>query len=1397
MPKSDGNDDKEDDTKMPAAENCRAPLGGETRNKPSLDERTLMARALGLPGCDFEEPPFRDHGCTPNKDDVCKELKRRLVLFDIKPTKANRIKFELPSLKSAKDDLVKWLRENPIRNEKEVAMLQNLVARLRNRILAAPRPPEPRPQTLTGETGVAPKRKKGTTKKKKGKDKSTHSSDRNMKNELSSESNRKLNANENRSIVEAGSVETNANNKQNEAQANSEVVSDEENLDPGTLMARALGLPGCDFREDPFRSSPRLSNKDLLKEARRRYRIYGSKSSPLTTRVKRKGRIEWLIDNPIPEGSPEVGRLQSQVQRRREQLESGSDGSHNDMPLENSPDEPTLPVKEESLAGGGTQAQNGNEWESVDLDWEENSDNSTHFGFPNDSQSLVSSTAPTQEDAVLRNEVGAGTVAGAKGQADESETGVPEAAGQDRTSGDNDGVTVSNYSHAAARNQTADEVEALTSASLAVSTLSSESHSTPSRGEVFANVFDSSTEASSRNSNSKTMESSKSEQSPTSSASPFNGTSKPSSCTSSSQETSRLTATSTNLLRLRGGRELPSLAESRHEELAEGSGTCTKMGSRESESEGARSVGFVSNLSEADETDWKTELGTQRKNENGVEGKLTKLVRIAYEKGDIPGVVKIMAENQMAIDVQLVAIEIMLHGALSSEQRHEFVEAGAIHIILQTMKQHPSAPEVQASACGTLRVLAQDNLKHKDLIAKAGGIPIILQAIQQHQAPQVQQAGCHALGYLALHHEQNNDMIVQAGAIPIILQMMKQHPSAAEVQASACHALCVLAEGNRKHKYMISRAGAIPIILHAIEHHPSAADVQETACRALIVLAPNNLQNQDMIAGTIPLLLYAINREPSAPRVHKWACRVLVALAHNAHNSILFVQAGAIPIILHVMKHLPSAPEVQALACHVVVVLADSAHTSTLIVQAGAIPIILHAMKQHPAAPEVQQAGCLTLSYLAIDHNPNRDTIVEAGGIRIILEALKLHPSAPEVQEWACHALVVLAKDNIQNQDMIAQADATPFIIHAIKDHLSAREVQKWNFVALGPGRYQKHNMIVQAGAILQTMKQHPSAPEVQAWACQALVVLAQNAHNSKLFLQAGAIPIVLHAMKQHPPAPQVQPAGCRAPSNLAIDHDQNQDMIAEADGIRIILEAMKQHPAAREVQEWACHALVVLIEDNLQYNQDMIAQAAGAIPIILYAMIQHPSAPEVQVSACQALVVLAYNAHNSKLVVQEGAIPIVLQAMQRHSSAPEVQKYCCALMSLLARGHFIANGWNNKSFIAPDAIALIIDAIRFHHSVPFILEYACSSLFFLSLNDSSYFQVILQFWWENLHLLGLWLSLVKKVGWRAGLACMVISWEVCKPGLTMFKNAALRLILGHAGLTLLFTIRLFILLRF
>ena len=543
--------------------------------RAALDDRTIMARALGISGCDFKKPPFNAHKrmCSPSKRELFKEFKRRLPLLGIKPTKVTRHKY--PNFNSPVSDLAKWLRQNPIRDENEIRELKEVVKGLKTRIAGASRAPRqkksqaPRQhEALSGEAKQDNDDDDDEGNNNSNRHKAPSINERNGSNNTND--GQKMLAHTNCLSEGQPTAENNTfvvephyqdNNDPTKRQEEAAAIAGENVLSPRDLMARSLGLPGCHFQQRPFCLFPRTcapTVKQLYAEFKRRCGILGidltrnDRSLLPADNTRKPDLVLWLVGHPIPNNHTEVGSLLLQVESLRMWLETGDFFSdHPEDTVGPEEEQPPLQPREHSDENteGETIRQHEDEWMSLpSLNWSDTSGNSSTFDT-GDAQSIDPS--------------GDGTVPPLSLQQAGGETSASEwkaLTGEDKKASNNSGADL-------IASPSPEETTLLADGALSVSSFFSHSETNQVLGgrELVDGIFESNRSTSSHTNGASgetsVVVSFGSAGSPATQVSPLDPISK-----TSTTSSSRLTVRYEDLMRLRGGRgPLDALKENGNE----------------------------------------------------------------------------------------------------------------------------------------------------------------------------------------------------------------------------------------------------------------------------------------------------------------------------------------------------------------------------------------------------------------------------------------------------------------------------------------------------------------------------------------------------------------------------------------------------------------------------------------------------------------------------------------------------------------------------------------------------------------------------------------------------------------------------------------------------------------
>ena len=375
-------------TQVPRKE---APSTGRERQAPSPEEgtvlqnlppREIMARALGLPNCDYQQAPFVNNPLyTPSGKVLDKECQRRVKKLGFERNRRNN--FIHPSPKWTVEKRADWLRSHVIHKveEEEAQILMRRVQEFKKSAMQLlpdvaynPNPtgdpwePEPiekgltlaREEALSGNLGTpfinvtddgglrppnvsfwgqyqshpsSKARRPGHTSNNRKLSKNTIETKPSLPRPNSS---RRAVASlkqaprmeeEERSVISIEQFIAPYDPKMDEGESIDKVLAEAQGLasngngdtqmpsnnesgDPDhmVLMARALGLGGCDFQQDVFRRQKilRLEPTDevLFAECKRRAELLG--------KSWRAVMIDWLVTNPIQDFAAAT-ELSSQV----------------------------------------------------------------------------------------------------------------------------------------------------------------------------------------------------------------------------------------------------------------------------------------------------------------------------------------------------------------------------------------------------------------------------------------------------------------------------------------------------------------------------------------------------------------------------------------------------------------------------------------------------------------------------------------------------------------------------------------------------------------------------------------------------------------------------------------------------------------------------------------------------------------------------------------------------------------------------------------------------------------------------------------------------------------------------------------------------------------------------
>ena len=1151
-------------TTEPTVQRNEAPTGDEGIVLPLLNEHDTMARALGLAGCDFQEAPYNKHKrlCTPTRSELYAEFQRRLGLFGIKVGRENRLLF--PTIQSDKETVIDWLKNNPIQDQQQVLQLQTLASRLRDRIANAPRVPRKRAPRAPRKSAPRLRSKRAGPEEDKRNSSSNNGSGSNERALFS-----------NTGGVASASLANDGNgnmvfaNTTDRASAGLMHASQDGELTPMDLMARVLGLPGCDYQQDPlfkhFQWTCHPTKQHLLVEVKRRFErldVNLTKSERTLhpgDHTNKPGLVKWLRDNPIPSNDPVVKGLLSQVEQLRTRLQSQIESTRKPPPPR------AAWSKLKQLHWSDNDASDNDECMFDTLD-----------GNAADRKLKDDATDPSIEPPLKKKRNTS------QGLSDEAKKAAAKCFDVEvpRDTSNGDGT----------------DMESLSSSLMKVSVSTISDCPSMLTG-------DQSTLTSSEGNSGLTTSSVARVRGGGASFAAFRKTRivnlplvvsggrkrKRDDASMSALSGCRTSAFATIPIAMEDTESLATLEKESGNSVPKG-GKKTEQGLVDTEGRIPTKRG-ISHPTEVEELqDRKAPTHEEKDGSNDEDGDsragstkqetLRRQVWALAEKDDISGLVGLMEKHREEANIQANACSALRDLALSgTDTKQKIQDAGGVAMVVSAMQQHEGSIDVQQEASAALSTLAKDFANE----SISEGIILLLRCMRKHKTiVSVQIKAGSALSNLA-EHSDNRELIVAENGIPIILDAMKAHLLDANVQASACAALSQLArhEYNRKR---IEEVGGISDIVNAMKKHPKVTDVQEQGCFVLQRLSRDSDNKKLIIAAQgISAIVLAMEEHESVAAVQHRGSGALWNLSTESEYQKAIGEAGGVSVILHAMRQYSLVADVQRLGCGSLGNIAVQDDNKERIVAGEGITLIVAAMQQHHSDPDVQEEGCRALGGLASGSDTHRKLVAAADGISVVVRAMEQHQGRADVQAYGCVALAQLAADNAENQESIGAADVMSLIVAAMQRHNDDAKVQKEACFALGTLTY---------GMV----------------------------DNARLAADTGAIPLIACAMERHELVADVQESGCFAFWCLALSQDDNiKKCIVEAKGVAVVVGAMQKHGLVAEVQTYACWALGSLAQNNAE-NQEAIAGSEGIFSFIVGAMERHESDADVQDYACYVL---------------------------------------------------------------------------------------------------------------------------------------------------------------------------------
>jgi hypothetical protein len=203
--------------------------------------------------------------------------------------------------------------------------------------------------------------------------------------------------------------------------------------------------------------------------------------------------------------------------------------------------------------------------------------------------------------------------------------------------------------------------------------------------------------------------------------------------------------------------------------------------------------------------------------------------------------------------------------------------------VVNCMKLFPGHPQIQVPACGIIWRLtvghqARDEAVQK--VAMAGGVGPICQSMKDlPTARDLQQVAIGALRNLAFGNDANKTLIVRGGGLAATITGMKRFPKDAELQEQAIGALTSLCDTVGR-AAMCAKLGGVDVIINALRRHAAVGHIAELGCIILCMFCDDHqLKNHIVRSGALQIAKTLSRTENSEAR--QWGCELLRDLSDN------------------------------------------------------------------------------------------------------------------------------------------------------------------------------------------------------------------------------------------------------------------------------------------------------------------------------------------------------------------------------------------------------------------------------------------------------------------------------------------------------------------------------------
>jgi hypothetical protein len=398
-------------------------------------------------------------------------------------------------------------------------------------------------------------------------------------------------------------------------------------------------------------------------------------------------------------------------------------------------------------------------------------------------------------------------------------------------------------------------------------------------------------------------------------------------------------------------------------------------------------------------------------------------IAAALRVGVVHGVARVMQRRgAVSPDIAADACMALCRLALDGSAKQAIVDAGCIETVVSLLRTHAGvdSDDLDGQCCALLSVLADGpDRTIAARVARAGAVDVVLASMRRREASlDVVDHGCGVLAHVATSSAEDKAAVVCAGGCDALAAAMLRHPADPKLQSRACGAVHVLSN-HRDAPDAFARAGGIEAVVRAIRRFGDVAEVQGSAFLALtgLVLDPVR-QAAAARSGGIVAAIVALRRFADDPWVSMCACMALAGMvARNDTNQAAAVRASGIIEVVAAMRRHGDDRDVQTAGCNALssFATANSAGTTVgqgvkiAIARAGGADAVVAAMRRFEDDANIQDNGLAVLSVVADTADDTQAVLVAAGAIDAVASAMRRRPDDEQFQVQCCASLMIMS----------------------------------------------------------------------------------------------------------------------------------------------------------------------------------------------------------------------------------------------------------------------------------------------------------------------------------------------------------------------------------------------------